>query len=192
MVPKLRSCSLEVTCNSLEPLENPKSSTTLCWPRPVSITTTATTSSSEQPAVNTSVSAPSPSPMLVTLTSSVHYQRPRPEETKMLIMNWTRWNKKVLILNNKKNEMLLLLGKLNSITGWIVASCSRSRTTQAVLGASYYVRDISDIVLLIRQVLSRLHDAFSCPRLPMGICQGRWTWLLWGEWHKRACYLPFS
>ena len=80
-------------------LENPKSSTTLCWPRPESTTTTATTSSSEQLAVNTSASAPSQSLMLEIPISSAHCQKPRPATTKMFFMNWT-WifNKKVLKL----------------------------------------------------------------------------------------------
>ena len=54
---------------------NPRSSTTPCWPKPVSTTTLATTSSSARPAVNTSGSAPCPSRTPEILTSSGRCQQ---------------------------------------------------------------------------------------------------------------------
>lgn len=64
--------------------ENLKSSITLCWPRPVSITTTATTSNWELPAVNTSVCVLSQSQTLEILTSSEHCQKHKVEPLKLL------------------------------------------------------------------------------------------------------------
>lgn len=111
-------------------VENLRSSTTLCWPRLVSITTTATTLSSEQPAVNTSACARSPSLMLVTPTSSALCQKPRPATTKCDVVNFVNlWNK-VSEIKNFWHWFLFrfLLCKLNSITAvkWrIIKNTSR-------------------------------------------------------------------
>lgn len=56
-------------------IENPKSNTTLCWPRPESTITAETTSNWALLAVNTSVSAHCQSPTQEIQTSSVHCQK---------------------------------------------------------------------------------------------------------------------
>lgn len=95
--------------------ENPRSSTTLCSPRPASTTITATTSSWEQLAVATSACAPCRSPTPATPTSSAPCQRPRPA-TKKLVMHFELWNKVLWITKKNVFVSIYCCEILNSIT----------------------------------------------------------------------------